>query len=67
MLYDIQTFFTDDALEEFADKAKESLSELEAEFGQEEEKVKIAKMKQKLKLTWEDAAVVGQIENEKVK
>ena len=43
------------------------MSELEAEFGQEEEKVKIAKMKQKLKLTWEDAAVVGQIENEKVK
>ena len=31
-------FIIDDALEEFADKAKENLEDLEAAFGMEEEK-----------------------------
>ena len=60
-------------LEKKAEKSRESLETLEAQYGGgEKEKPGMAlggidKFKSKLsKLTWEDAAVAGQIENEKV-
>ena len=59
----------DEALEDFADKSRESMSDLEANYGFEEENqgAGMKKLKSKLRLTWEDAAIAGQIENEKVK
>ena len=45
--------------------AKEDIEELEANYGDMDPEE--SKLKKKLKLTWEDAAIAGQIENEKVK
>ena len=45
--------------------AKEDIEELEANYGDIDPEE--SKLKKKLKLTWEDAAIAGQIENEKVK
>ena len=44
------------------------MSDLEASYGFEEENqgAGMKKLKTKLRLTWEDAAIAGQIENEKV-
>ena len=51
-------------MESFADKSKEDLEELE--YGEDDEKRDVSRLKTKVKLTWEDAAIAGQIENEKV-
>ena len=59
-------FVLDNDLESFADKSKEDLEELESAYGEDDEKREVSKLKTKLKLTWEDAAIAGQIENEKV-
>ena len=53
-------------MESFADKSKEELEELESAYGEDEEKRVVAQLKTKVKLTWEDAAIAGQIDNEKV-
>ena len=57
-------FVLDNDLESFADKSKEDLEELE--YGEDDEKRDVSRLKTKVKLTWEDAAIAGQIENEKV-
>ena len=54
----------DQTLEDTAENARESLEDLEAKYGENDPTVK--KLKSKLKLTWEDAAVAGQIQDEKV-
>ena len=59
-------FVLDNDLESFADKSKEELEELESAYGEDEEKRVVAQLKTKVKLTWEDAAIAGQIDNEKV-
>lgn len=53
--------------EEIAEKSKESLADLEQQFGQQGEEAPVKKsLKSRLKLTWEDAAIAGQINDEKV-
>ena len=66
LTFDFFVFVLDNDLEQFADKSKEGIEELESEFGTEDEKRVASQLKTKLKLTWEDAAIAGQIENEKV-
>ena len=63
----IFVFVLDNDLESFADKSKEDMEELESAYGDDDEKREASQLKSKLKLTWEDAAIAGQIENEKVK
>ena len=62
----IFVFVLDHDLESFADKSKEDLEELESAYGEDDEKRVVSQLKTKVKLTWEDAAIAGQIENEKV-
>ena len=62
----IFVFVLDNDLESFADKSKEDIEELESAYGEDDEKRVVAQLKTKMKLTWEDAAIAGQIENEKV-
>ena len=62
----IFVFVLDNDLESFADKSKEDIEELESAYGDDDEKRVASQLKSKLKLTWEDAAIAGQIENEKV-
>ena len=62
----IFVFVLDNDLESFADKSKEDIEELESAYGDDDEKREASQLKSKLKLTWEDAAIAGQIENEKV-
>ena len=59
-------FVLDNDLESFADKSKEDIEELESAYGEDDEKRVVSQLKTKVKLTWEDAAIAGQIENEKV-
>ena len=62
----IFVFVLDNDLESFADKSKEDIEELESAYGDDDERRVASQLKSKLKLTWEDAAIAGQIENEKV-
>ena len=62
----IFVFVLDHDLESFADKSKEDLEELESAYGDDDENRVVSQLKTKVKLTWEDAAIAGQIENEKV-
>lgn len=55
----------DQTLEDRAEAARENIDDLEAKFGGDED-ISVKKLKSKLKLTWEDAAVAGQIQDEKV-
>ena len=54
----------DQTLEDSAEAARENIDDLEAKFGGDD--ISVKKLKSKLKLTWEDAAVAGQIQDEKV-
>ena len=54
----------DQTLEDRAEAARENIDDLEAKFGGDED-ISVKKLKSKLKLTWEDAAVAGQIQDEK--
>ena len=62
----IFVFVLDNDLESFADKSKEDIEELESAYGDDDDKRIASQLKSKVKLTWEDAAIAGQIENEKV-